>query len=1048
MSNFSNIEISHYKVKSLPTNPEKNSVYYILDLNTNKVKGYITDKNGIAIPLFGEATGGGGGSVNSVTGTGVTGTSADPKVNIATFVSSQLGNLVKLSTLDGKLVVNPITSPNASIDVVATPTELQIQLAATIQAQIETALQPGDNVSELFNDAGYITSIELENQLGSLLREDFEYTGSQTFTTMNNYAQVYGVFVTGVGALHPSQYTLTPSSQITINDALEPGDFIVVIYSQDSFGSLVYYTQAQIDVLLQDKEDRANKQNSLAVDGTGTKYITVDAVNQALADLADIILTGDIPDATTTIKGKVKLAGDLSGTADLPTVPGLALKQDLSEKVSTIIGNETDEDLYPNTKAVADADTAVLNDANTYADSLALGLLDDRGNYDASSNLFPSTGGSGIAGAVLTGDVWYISVAGTLGGTPVNVGDSIRALTDTPGQTSSNWGIIKGTGLGFIPENVANKTTFIAGAPTSNTLYPSVKAMYDWTINYMIALFSFKATLVNADTFAITDSEDGNKAKRISWLNIRAILNTLYAPTNSPTFTGNVVVPTADAPNEAVNKAQLDAAVQLVAERTFYISTTGSNALGVLGDMSKPYATIDYVLALPIFQAGDKIELITINGVFPMNTTFPLLQWTIKSQYACTLDFSANSNTNITTASTHLCSIELPFGIIKNERAGGTGCIFANSNTLIIAKELYWNTSSPMLLGGSNYKFSVGKVTIKSYLINSVNFIQNEIDLDEVVCLSIASIHIGHGGVGDNLSLMPTLRINKITGAGAYDFVGKIVVGDIYTTGTSGGLVGYANRKYIHITFVDSVITSAGGIELGSYYSGDGIFTGSIRSCPKINYFGNEYEPNTGHFLNFSANLGAGIIRSYGANVILENCTIKSNSSPLGFFEGVPTTNTKITIKNSTFELVTPAPLVTGGSGQLRNVVYQGISYNATKIAEFDGLGVTVTSLDNDIVQISITTASNITTDTLDSNGRYQHGKTVILNNTAPINLTVDGGVTAMYMKKTANAVTFVQGVGRTLVLVDGTAVFNGAIGSTAVLTSDGLFDYLRISNA
>ena len=36
------------------------------------------------------------------------------------------------------------------------------------------------------------------------------------------------------------------------------------------------------------------------------------------------------PDATSSAKGKVKLAGDLAGTADLPTVPGLAGKADTS----------------------------------------------------------------------------------------------------------------------------------------------------------------------------------------------------------------------------------------------------------------------------------------------------------------------------------------------------------------------------------------------------------------------------------------------------------------------------------------------------------------------------------------------------------------------------------------------------------------------------------------------------------------------------------------------------------------------------------------------
>ncbi len=101
--------------------------------------------------------------------------------------------------------------------------------------------------------------------------------------------------------------------------------------------------------------------------------------------------------------------------------------------------------LYPSQKAV-----------KTYADGLVTGLLDDRGNYDASSNLFPSTGGSGIAGAILKGDLWYIDTPGTLGGTSVVIGSSVRALADTPGQTSTNWSILN-AGLGYIPENSANK---------------------------------------------------------------------------------------------------------------------------------------------------------------------------------------------------------------------------------------------------------------------------------------------------------------------------------------------------------------------------------------------------------------------------------------------------------------------------------------------------------------------------------------------------------------------------------------------------------------
>jgi microcystin-dependent protein len=62
-----------------------------------------------------------------------------------------------------------------------------------------------------------------------------------------------------------------------------------------------------------------------------------------------------------------------------------------------------------------------------------------RGGYNASTNLFPSTGGSGASGAIMAGDYWYITVAGTLGGKAVVVGSSIQAAIDTPGQTSANW---------------------------------------------------------------------------------------------------------------------------------------------------------------------------------------------------------------------------------------------------------------------------------------------------------------------------------------------------------------------------------------------------------------------------------------------------------------------------------------------------------------------------------------------------------------------------------------------------------------------------------
>lgn len=126
---------------------------------------------------------------------------------------------------------------------------------------------------------------------------------------------------------------------------------------------------------------------------------------------------------------------------------------------------------------VAGAAATAETNAKAYADTLVVNLWDDRGSYDASVNTFPASGGSGTAGAVLKGDIWMISVAGTLGGSPVVAGDTVRTLVDTPGQTASNWSIQENN-IGYITENTSNKVTSLSGAST-DTQYPSAKLAYD-----------------------------------------------------------------------------------------------------------------------------------------------------------------------------------------------------------------------------------------------------------------------------------------------------------------------------------------------------------------------------------------------------------------------------------------------------------------------------------------------------------------------------------------------------------------------------------------
>ena len=131
-----------------------------------------------------------------------------------------------------------------------------------------------------------------------------------------------------------------------------------------------------------------------------------------------------------------------------------------------------------------------------YADSIVVGLWDDRGSFSAAGGTFPTSGGSGAAGVILKGDLWQISVAGTLAGSVIlNVGDTIRALIDNPGQVAANWATIEGN-IGYVPENSANKNA--SGGYAGLTLF---NINLRNTVNTVTSFFTTAATVARTWTF-------------------------------------------------------------------------------------------------------------------------------------------------------------------------------------------------------------------------------------------------------------------------------------------------------------------------------------------------------------------------------------------------------------------------------------------------------------------------------------------------------------------------------------------------------------------
>ncbi len=105
-------EVKSHKVKQLSSRLDPNAIYWVQASANLPIEGFITDINGVPYPLK-DLQGSGG---------------------ITTLVNTD-GNLV-ITGADNKV----------------------INLAPALLSVINSALQSGDNISELTNDAGYITS--------------------------------------------------------------------------------------------------------------------------------------------------------------------------------------------------------------------------------------------------------------------------------------------------------------------------------------------------------------------------------------------------------------------------------------------------------------------------------------------------------------------------------------------------------------------------------------------------------------------------------------------------------------------------------------------------------------------------------------------------------------------------------------------------------------------------------------------------------------------------------------------------------------------------
>ena len=311
--------------------------------------------------------------------------------------------------------------------------------------------------------------------------------------------------------------------------------------------------------------------------GSTTLYPSVAAVEAFVANSAT-------PDATTVLKGKIKLAGDLSGTADLPTVPGLALKAPLDSPLLTGVPVSPTAAQGTNTTQIATTEfvtTAVAAATIADATSTIKGKLQLAGDLagTGSSAASPVISNNAITTSKILDDAVTNAKIGEIisvenGGTGSNMtttaGYVKQATIGANLSTVSTIPVADVTGAvrsvnGVVPSTNGNVAVIIGRVFTGATVDP----------NLATSIISASPPKQSSDIYIVADGSNPNNGRTFiydgtNWLEVATDLSTTdarYVNVAGDTMEGDLIVPTGtkiiitDAPTastHAVNKAYVD----------------------------------------------------------------------------------------------------------------------------------------------------------------------------------------------------------------------------------------------------------------------------------------------------------------------------------------------------------------------------------------------------------------------------------------------------------------------------------------------------------
>ncbi len=312
--------------------------------------------------------------------------------------------------------------------------------------------------------------------------------------------------------------------------------------------------KSSMDILDQHSEKLSSKSNEIdlgAANPSSQLYPTQRATKSYVDNSILAAVGSGVPDATTLAVGKLRLSGDLSGTASNPTVPALQFKEDLSNKSANIQVDAASYSKYPSVKAVKD-----------YVDQATLGIalqvsLD--GKADKNSPTF-----TGIP----------VMPTGTIGVTQGASDNSTKLATTAFVQLATN--------------GIALQATVDAKADKNSPTFTGVPVMPTGTIGVTQGASDNSTKL--ATTAFVQLATTG--------IALQATVDA-KADKNSPTFTGIPVMPTGTI---GVTQASTDSSTKLAT--TAFIKQAAAGVFSQINIDAKADKNSPTFTGIPVMPTG------------------------------------------------------------------------------------------------------------------------------------------------------------------------------------------------------------------------------------------------------------------------------------------------------------------------------------------------------------------------------------------------------------------------------------------------------------